>query len=50
MPQPSMAPKSMCMQVDGPMIIPWPMYAGDGLRVHSQSCARERPRMGTSRT
>jgi hypothetical protein len=34
--QPRTAPRSMCIEVEGPMIMPWPTYAGEGLRVHSQ--------------
>lgn len=49
-PQPKTAPKSICIQVAGPMMIPCPTYAGDGFRVQRQFCARERPSMGISRT
>ena len=48
MPHPRMAPISICIVVAGPMIMPCPTYAGDGLRVHSQFVAKDVPKIGMS--
>ena len=45
-PQPTTAPRSMCRVVAGPMIIPWPIYAGEGFSVHNQLVARGSPKTG----
>lgn len=49
MAHPTIAPTSICSDVDVPMIMPCPMYAGDGLSVQSQSLASVKPSIGKSR-
>ena len=49
-PQPIIAPRSMCKDVEGPMMIPCPTYAGEGLRVQSQPWASVVPKMGRLRS
>lgn len=49
MPQPIMAPRSICSVVEVPIMMPWPIYAGEGFSVQSHVEARVPPKIGTSR-
>ena len=46
-PQPSIAPNNMYDTVGRPIMIPWPIYAGEGWKSHKYCFDADVPKIGT---